>query len=88
MSLPQRAQWSESEKVRRSRLESFFIHPQHSACQLWTVQTDSACLLQIALLVEISKNLGQDPVLPLARAIPPNGPEPRWDEIPLPPGTP
>jgi hypothetical protein len=88
MSRTQRAPWSESEKVRCSRLESFFIHLQPNARRLWAVQTDSTCPLQIALLVEISRDVGQDPVLLLARAILLNSPEPRWDEISLPPGTP
>ena len=35
---------------------------------------------QIALLVEISRDAGQDPVLSLARALPYDSPEPRWDE--------
>ena len=39
---------------------------------------------QIALLVEISRDAGHDPVLSLARALPYDGPEPRWDELCLP----
>jgi hypothetical protein len=41
---------------------------------------------QIALLMEISKDAEQDPVLSLAMALPYNGPEPRWDELCLPAG--
>ena len=85
----QRLPWSESEKVSYTCTVPPSLHAQapHSVDD-GVVKTDSYHSLQIALLVEISKDAQLDPVLSLARALPVNGPEPRWEEIPLPAGTP
>jgi hypothetical protein len=77
MSSVQRPPWSESEKVNCSYMQAFM-----GPCKLIKQ------LSQIALLIEIAKDAQVDPVLSLARALPVNGPEPRWEEIPLPAGTP
>jgi hypothetical protein len=90
MSRMQRQPWSESEKV------SCTCHswPPVATCasptlrRRWAGKADSNHSSQIALLVEISRDAQVDPVLSLARGLPVNVPEPRWEEIPLPAGTP
>jgi hypothetical protein len=91
MSRMQRQQWSESEKVSCTCTCTVppSLHEQapHSVDD-GAVKADSYHSLQIALLVEISRDAQVDPVLSLARGLPVNVPEPRWEEIPLPAGTP